>query len=63
MRMFLLSLARARPVSNRPALMVHSYNQTRGDFATDRDYNDYLEEVEDMSASFFSLTFGAENTV
>ena len=27
-----------------------SYNQTRDDFASEREYNDYLEEVEDLSA-------------
>ena len=27
-----------------------SYNQAREDFASEREYNDYLEEVEDLSA-------------
>jgi CDK-activating kinase assembly factor MAT1 len=61
-RTFLLPLPRARPVSNRPASPGHSYNQTRGDFATDREYNDYLEEVEDLSATLLSLALDARST-
>ena len=53
---------RACHLSNRPALSSDSYNQTRGDFATDLEYNNYLEEVEDMSASLSSLALDAHST-
>jgi hypothetical protein len=38
------------PLRNTRCGPGRSYNQAREDFASEREYNDYLEEVEDLSA-------------